>query len=350
MQYNFTIRKKDKGYQIIVSYKDGLKWRQKSKQGFPTQREAKLYGQQIVEELKKTVTNSLDDSLKNITFIELCELYMREKTSISENTKLVYHYIIKNLSVLHQKRVRDISHQVIFKTLSDIKFANRTKNMYITFLKSVFNFAIKPYQIIQFNPVSEIKRFTTKTYKSLTTFTMDEMDLLLKTYIDNKNLYTLLCIARYTGARYGEILALTWFDIDLACNTIRINKQLSRTSNNVYGIKEPKTRNSIRTLPIPPILSNILSEYKSTSNTERLFNVNTSSTGNINCVIKSVVPNKSIHAFRHTYATTLLANGVDIKTVASLLGDNINTVMNVYVHYSDEMRKNAAQDISKIFG
>lgn len=350
MQYNMTVRKKDGNYQIIVSYKDGIKWRQKSKQGFATQREAKLYGQKIIDELKKTVTNPLDDSLKNITFIELCELYMREKTSISENTKLVYHYIIKNLSVLHQKRVRDISHQVIFKTLSDIKFASRTKNMYITFLKSVFNFAIKPYRIIQFNPVSEIKRFTTKTYKSLTTFTIDEMNLLLKTYIDNKKLYTLLCIARYTGARYGEILALTWPDVDLACNTIRINKQLSRMSNNAYGIKEPKTRNSIRTLPIPPVLSNILSEYKSTSNTERLFNVNTSSTGSINCVIKSVVPNKSIHAFRHTYATTLLANGVDIKTVASLLGDNINTVMNVYVHYSDEMRKNAAQDISKIFG
>jgi len=50
MQYNFTIRKKDKGYQIIVSYKDGIKWKQKSKQGFATQREAKLYGQKIIEE------------------------------------------------------------------------------------------------------------------------------------------------------------------------------------------------------------------------------------------------------------------------------------------------------------
>ena len=345
-----TVRKKDGNYQIIVSYKDGIKWKQKSKQGFATQREAKLYGQKIIEELKKTVTNPLDDSLKNITFIELCELYMREKIGISENTKLVYQYIIKNLSVLHQKRVRDISHQIIFKTLSDIEFANRTKNMHITFLKSIFNFAIKPYRIIRSNPVADIKRFTTKTYKSLTTFTMDEMDLLLKTYIDNKKLYTLLCIARYTGARYGEILALTWLDIDLAYNTIRINKQWSRTSNNTFGVKEPKTRNSIRILPIPPILSNILLEYKSISNTERLFNINTSSTSNVNYAIRTIVPNKTIHAFRHTYATTLLANGVDIKTVASLLGDNINTVMNVYVHYSDEMRKNAAQDVSKIFG
>ena len=45
MQCNMTVRKKDGNYQIIVSYKDGIKWKQKSKQGFATQREAKLYGQ-----------------------------------------------------------------------------------------------------------------------------------------------------------------------------------------------------------------------------------------------------------------------------------------------------------------
>ena len=48
MQYNFTIRKKDKGFQIIVAYKDGYKWKQKSKQGFKTKREAKEYGHVIV--------------------------------------------------------------------------------------------------------------------------------------------------------------------------------------------------------------------------------------------------------------------------------------------------------------
>ena len=67
MQYNMTVRKKDGNYQIIVSYKNGIKWKQKSKQGFATQREAKLYGQQIVDNLKKTITSPLDDSLKDIT-------------------------------------------------------------------------------------------------------------------------------------------------------------------------------------------------------------------------------------------------------------------------------------------
>ena len=43
MQFNTTIRRKDKGYQCIVSYKEGNKWRQKSKQGFATQKEAKIH-------------------------------------------------------------------------------------------------------------------------------------------------------------------------------------------------------------------------------------------------------------------------------------------------------------------
>ena len=53
--------------------------------------------------------------------------------------------------------------------------------------------------------------------------------------------------------------------------------------------------------------------------------------------------------FRHTYATSLLANGVDMQTVASLLGDGLNTVINTYIHYSQEMRNNAAKSVENIF-
>lgn len=349
MQYNFTIRKKDKGFQIIVSYKDGYKWKQKSKQGFATQRDAKLYGQQIVDNLKKTITTPIDDSLSNITFIELCNLYLSEKVDIAHNTRLTYSYIVKNLSVLHDLKIRDITYQTLHKTLSACEYANRTRNMYVTFLKSVFKFATNTYKLIAINPAKELKNFTSKIYKSLTTFTNEELDLLLLSYIDNKCIHALLSTARYTGARYGELLALTWDDIDLINHTISINKQWCRIANG-YGFSHTKTKNSIRTIPIPPVLVATLTEYKDHSQSERLFNYNTSSTNNINYAMRLVVPGKTIHGFRHTYATTLLANGVDIKTVASLLGDNVNTVINVYVHYSDEMRRNAAENVANIFG
>lgn len=349
MQCNITIRKKDKGYQCIVSYKEGMKWRQKSKQGFETQKAAKLHAQEIIDNLKKTITIALDDSLKNITFIELCELYLREKTEISHNTFITYQNIVKNLSILHDMKVRYITYQTLFKTLSAGQYANRTKNMHVTFLKAVFNFATKTYKIISNNPTKELRNFTTKTYKSLTTFTNDELDLLISRYIDNPQIHALLCTARYTGARYGEIIALNWDDIDLNASMLTINKQWCRTRNG-YGYTTTKTKNSIRTIPIPPVLVNVLKEYKEYSSSDRLFPYNTSSSNNINYAMRLVVPGKTIHAFRHTYATTLLANGVDIKTVASLLGDNINTVLNVYVHYSDEMRKNAADNVANIFG
>ena len=70
MQCNITIRKKDKGFQCIVSYKDGNRWRQKSKQGFETQKAAKIHAQTIIDELKKTITFSIDDSLKDLTLIQ----------------------------------------------------------------------------------------------------------------------------------------------------------------------------------------------------------------------------------------------------------------------------------------
>ena len=66
--------------------------------------------------------------------------------------------------------------------------------------------------------------------------------------------------------------------------------------------------------------------------------------------MKSFLPNNSIHDLRHTYATKLLSNGVDIKTVSALLGDSLPTVLKIYVHYSDDMRLKAAGKVADIFG
>ena len=53
MEYNFTYREKDKGFQVILSYKDNVgRWKQKSKQGFKTKREAKNAGDKLLEEVK----------------------------------------------------------------------------------------------------------------------------------------------------------------------------------------------------------------------------------------------------------------------------------------------------------
>ena len=139
-------------------------------------------------------------------------------------------------------------------------------------------------------------------------------------------------------------------DIDLDNAIIDVNKQFAYSGESTYMIRNLKTKNSYRKIPIPPILIDILLEYKNTTSGLYLFNNPTGGTGAVSVMIKRYLPNTSIHDLRHTYATRLLANGVDIKTVASLLGDTVDTVINTYIHYTDEMRLKAHDSVSKIFG
>ena len=104
MQANITIRKKDNGYQVIVSYKDGRKWRQKSKQGFKTQRAAKEYGQDIIAELKETVSVFTSEDLRDATLGDFYSLYLREKSNLTYNTRLTYEHSLRffqELAPLH---------------------------------------------------------------------------------------------------------------------------------------------------------------------------------------------------------------------------------------------------------
>ena len=350
MQYNFTIRKKDKGYQIIVSYKDGYKWKQKSKQGFATQRDAKLYGQQIVDNLKKTITSPLDDSLKDITLIEFFNIFISEHINATKNTLITYKNALNVVDVLKDKKLSTITTQDILHQFNHSVYAVATINLAYRVLNMLFNYAISPYKVVRENPCKPIKPLKQRDVKKVSVITADELQRLDELEDSNYLYYVLFMVARYTGARYGEIIAITWNDIDFANKTITINKQWVALGNNQFDYSFTKSTNGIRTIPIPPALLVILTKYKNVCTTDRLFNFRRSNTTTPNRILQKYIPEKSMHAFRHTYATILLANNVDVKTVASLLGDTVDTVIHNYIHYTDEMRLKAAESVANIFG
>lgn len=349
VQANITIRKKDGGYQVVVSYKDGKRWRQKSKQGFETRRAAKEYGQDIIEELKNTISVFIPEDLKTITLRDFLSLYLEERVNLTYNTRTSYRLAIQFFSEIAPLPIREITHAQIIRIFNDHKLSAGTRNMYLVRLRTIFNYARRPYGIITHNPCDSIERVKTTTRK-VKTFSQDEIDALFS-YLKSTSLYryTLICVARYTGCRYGEILGITWDDVNFTDNTISINKQFVRISKAECRIGPLKTKSSYRVLPMPPSLVRVLKYYRIHSKNNRLFPENISESAAINRFIRRVVKDKTIHDFRHTYATTLLANGADIKTVASLLGDNVSTVINTYVHYTDEMRLKAAEKVSDVF-
>ena len=111
----------------------------------------------------------------------------------------------------------------------------------------------------------------------------------------------------------------------------------------------------MRILPIPPILEKVLIEYKSHElEFEYDLVLNPFKKNGVKCQINTYIKqygdNLSAHSLRHTYATKLLANGLDVKTVSSLLGDTPAMVMKTYLHFSDEMKAAASNAVANIFG
>ena len=201
-----TVRKKDGNYQIIVSYKNGIKWKQKSKQGFATQRDAKLYGQQIVDNLKKTITNPLDDSLKDITLIEFYKIYTDENKANVYSTFKAYDNAFQKFNTLFNKKITDISEIQIRKVINDLQQSIATKNMCITIITKVFAYAVSPYRIINNSPCKNIKRLHKPQKAKINAISEDDVTHLLESLKGHNYKYYIVCsIAAYTGMRYGEI-------------------------------------------------------------------------------------------------------------------------------------------------
>lgn len=350
MQCNITIRKKDKGYQCIISYKDGNRWRQKSKQGFETQKAAKIHAQTIIDKLKKTITIT-DDSLRNITLIEFFEIYIRENKPRTFNTLRTYTHAFDVFKSIHNEKITNITPYHVKRVLNDVSYSTASKNLALGIIQRLFNYAVLPYKILPINELKVIPRYTNNEPAKIKALTDDEIEMFLSGVKSiNYTYYILYCIAVYTGMRYGEIIGLTWENVDLDNNTINVVQQFGAIDYNVYSMKPLKSKNSYRQLPIPPILKSVLLEYKETCTNDRLFNMRISSSGVASEMMKRFLPDNSIHDLRHTYATKLLSNGVDIKTVSALLGDSLQTVLKTYVHFSDDMRIKAADKVADIFG
>ena len=347
--YSISTRQKDKGWQVIVSYKDRYgKWRQKSKQGFTTKRQAKDYGDVIVKEIKENLLLTNNEELANMTFIEFTRLYFDDvKDKLRPNSLITYQNAIKHLYPIHNVKITDITPSIIHSMVQEMPLPTSSKHYPLRCLKTILSHAISHYNLLPRNPVTNSIPYKPKRTKQRIV-TTEEIEVYLNNSDPLSPYHVSIALLYNTGIRIGELLGLTWDDVDFDGMTISINKQWVRIgSSNKHGFGQLKTKNSKRILPIPLRLAKLLTNYKLTSTNDKIIPINSSSM--LYTHINKCINNHSPHDFRHTYATKLLSSGVDIKTVASLLGDTVDTVIKTYIHYSDEMRENARAEIQRIF-
>lgn len=351
--YRFSFRSKDGGTQIILSYKDAAgRWRQKSKQGFKNEKEAKRVKDELLDAARKECERTSDLTLASINLLNFFDNYFSRDlhNQITYNTLRSYRHAIMTFFP-DGKPIKDITPADISIRLSDLEkdYKPVTVKAYYMAIKRVLRHAQYPYRVITTLPFTHIKfREAKKRKRKVRAMTNDELESFLQKMKPHQDFYTMACIGAFAGLRIGEVLGLTWDDIDLQAKTLSVRRQFARTGERESGIKDLKTANSYRTIPIPSRLVAIIQDWERISGDSTFLFSRISFTSYYKCFIKNA-PGFSSHSLRHTFATTLLHNGADVKTVAILLGDTVGTVMNTYLNYTDDMRKSAANLVENIF-
>ncbi len=170
-----------------------------------------------------------------------------------------------------------------------------------------------------------------------------------------------IIITLQAGLRIGEICALEWDNIDFINRIIHVRSTVTRIKNpdgnvpkTILVIGPPKTKSSIRDIPISEKLCNYLLELKKLSSSNFVVSSSLSfvSTRTFEyryhkTMAKLDVPNLNFHALRHSFATRCIEYGVDIKSLSEILGhSNVSITLNTYVHSSIELKR---MQLSKIY-
>ena len=159
-------------------------------------------------------------------------------------------------------------------------------------------------------------------------------------------------LALKTGLRRSEMFGLTWEDINLEDKYITVNKT-RQLINGEMMVLPCKTQSSIRKISIPDsIAEKLKKQHLENMDTEYVLqNVNIESVTAWfrDWVSKKHLPKIRFHDLRHTHATLLLSQGIDVKTISKRLGhSNISTTLNTYTHVLDELDHNASEVLDKI--
>lgn len=339
------ITKRGNSWYVRVSVKLNGKYTKKNKGGFKTKAQATNWAK--LQESNKVTGNITipDKQLYPAYFRNWVDLYRADATN---SAKRWYKFAAKVFDeYLGNVRLDQITRPILQQFLNELalKYSFATVKKIKTYLTQSLKTALYD-DLISKDPTTDLKYGGQKGKSSELKFLEEPQMRALITEIENKPLSErsesdmMILLALQSGARYEELAGLTWSDI-MPGNKISINKAWDQVDK---FIKPTKTKSSKRDISISPSFINDLSSWKKDHNaSDFVFQVEDTeypiTSASVNKQLKRyLVKIKSpkvitFHGLRHTHASWLISQGIDIKYVSERLGhSSITMTLEVYTH------------------
>ena len=353
-----AIRKRDKTYQI--DYKD-VSGKRVRKSGFKTKEEAKQAEAKLLVDVAKGISTILN---KVMTFKEASAYYIDnqlknycKESTYDEykrmiNTHLVPFFGEMKLINIKKNTVEDF---ITYQKNNTIVCDN-TINKHLTILSAILEKQVEN-ENLYINYARKVKKLPVQQ-KETRALTKKEIEIILNICkIDYLKFFPLLYTAINTGMRKGELLALRWKDINFKENQIKVKHSLYKGK-----LTTPKSKSSNRSITMSTSLKKILLELKlENSGKNETFVFTNSKKGMldskniINRFFKPLIKKASIghvrfHDLRHTFASQLIVNGIDIKYIQTQLGHaSTRMTLDTYGHLLPDSNEKAISVLDNLY-
>lgn len=332
-----------------------------------------------------------------------------EQTSIERCESSLSRIILPALGHLKVSAIQPLHLQKLYSTMQEQGYTKNGKQYPYSpttikrvhqIISSSLNVAVQ-WQIIESNPCqrvkppkeekkADVKHFTleqtqtfldqldkpyTVAYKGRRKKDGSESDIHYETRSISLQYKVLFYLAIFGGFRRGELVALKWDDIDFDNCTVSINKSSARTKDGIIT-KTPKNFSSNRVVTVPKDVIALLRKHKTEQQKYRLMlgtywkgdnyifiqddgkQMDISTPNKIfqkiikihNDTCEDKLPEITLHGLRHTSATLLIAQNIDIKTVSARLGHSeTSTTMDIYAHALKKRDEAASDSLAELF-
>lgn len=344
-------------YRVRINYIDNL--------GKSHQIDRVAYGSEEAKQLERELNYKIkqEKPAAKLTVQALYNEYVKAKkfevreSTLDKTKNILIHHILPELG---ETKIDKLSVTALEEWKRYIENKNLSirmrKNVYSEF-RAMLNYAVK-MEYIQKNPLLKVGNFKAplELEEEMLFYTPEEFRKFIsaaESYckkcenggsLYEWNYYVFFCIAFYMGMRKGEIFALQWSDIK--GTDMSITKSITQKLKGEDRVTPPKNRSSIRTIEIPEPLITVLNDHKTRCmqfdnfsdnmyicGKERPVRDTTVQTMNEKFATAAGVKKIRIHDFRHSHASLLANEGINIQEIARRLGhSNVEITLRTYAH------------------